>query len=354
MSSSSQKARRERAYSAAVALVIEKQYTLERACAAVRQGTNIPTLSRWVRRAREDGPRAKAGRPCVLAPEQESVIAKRCLDYAARGAPVTKEELAALVQEQFGSNPSVLNRFRNGKPGKDWINGFCKRNDLSLKKPKRQAAVRYAATNAEVLTSHFDTLGRIYDELKGKKVPFRFNSLADGTRVLETVSSVLSSDSLLAAREDKPGMNSQLFIYWCSKFVERVSHLTANGRKVLLLYDGYRSHMSFKALQILSSGNIEAYALPANTSGSTQPLDVSVFSPYKTYINEYLYRTSSSLRSAKKVSQFDLCEAFNHAYNLAFSQKNIMKGFEKTGTWPFNTDKLLSCPLPRNSSNLKD
>ncbi len=58
----------------------------------------------------------------------------------------------------------------------------------------------------------------------------------------------------------------------------------------LLIYDGYRSHMSFQALKILLDGNVEAYALPSHTSGITQPLDVSVFAPFKHHINKELYK----------------------------------------------------------------
>lgn len=137
---------------------------------------------------------------------------------------------------------------------------------------------------------------------KSKQTLFRFNNLPDGICGLETVSSVLISDSLLSDREDKPVINSNLFLTLCIIFDERASHLTASRRKVLILYDGYKSHMTFNALNILSSGNIEAYSLPSNTSGTTQPSDMSVFYPYKIYINEYLYRISSSLKSTKKIA----------------------------------------------------
>lgn len=150
---------------------------------------------------------------------------------------------------------------------------------------------------------------------KWKHVPFRMAKAADGSTVRESVASVLPAGSLLAAREDKSGINSEIFIQWCSQFVDHIAYLTTNARKVLLLYDGYRSNMPFKALRILSAGNVEADALPAHTSGTTQPLDVSVFSPFKCYINEHLYCSTTSLPSGQqaksKITYFDLCTAFN-------------------------------------------
>ncbi len=78
------------------------------------------------------------------------------------------------------------------------------------------------------------------------------------------------------------------------KFVERVRYLINNIRKVLLIYDRYRSHMSFQAIKILSDGNVEAYALLSHTSGITQPLDVSAFAPFKHHVNEELRINASS------------------------------------------------------------
>lgn len=50
--------------------------------------------------------------------------------------------------------------------------------------------------------------------------------------------------------------------------------LTEGDRKVILLYDGYRSHMSLAVLELFRKKCFIAYALPAPTSGTTQPLDV--------------------------------------------------------------------------------
>eukprot|EP00171_Calliarthron_tuberculosum_P002293 IDg2293t1 len=88
------KNRREHAYARAVELFIKHRTTLNNAVSAVRGGITVSTLQRRV--AFHNG---TAG-------------------YAARGAPITKEELAALVQELYGSSSSVASCFVNEKPGK--------------------------------------------------------------------------------------------------------------------------------------------------------------------------------------------------------------------------------------------
>ncbi len=86
--------------------------------------------------------------------------------------------------------------------------------------------------------------------------------------------------------------------------------------------------MTFNILRIFSSGNVEAYALPARTSGATPPL-----SPFKAYINELLYSKTTKLHSQgcskSKISYFGLYSELQSAYNIGFSRQNIESGSEK-------------------------
>lgn len=54
-------------------------------------------------------------------------------------------------------------------------------------------------------------------------------------------------------------------------FVSDWQSLLSGGGKFLLIYDGYRSHMGIRVLEILKEGKIIAYALPAHTSHTTKP-----------------------------------------------------------------------------------
>ena len=68
------------------------------------------------------------------------------------------------------------------------------------------------------------------------------------------------------------------FAEWATSFVKHVKKKTEGGRKVVLTYDGRRSHLSARALEILKEGNVIAYCLPSHSSGKTQPLDVGLSS----------------------------------------------------------------------------
>ena len=138
---------------------------------------------------------------------------------------------------------------------------------------------------------------------------------------------------------------------WADLFVEGIKDLTCNGCKVLLVYDGYRSHMSFKALDILRRGNVVVYALPAHTSGTTQLLDVAISSPWKVSCREYL-RKEGATRPVVELDLFGSCRLLKQAYKKAFSTDNIRAGFRKTGLWPIDATELLSTCRQLNESNL--
>ena len=88
--------------------------------------------------------------------------------------------------------------------------------------------------------------------------------------------------------------------------------------------------MTLRCLNILKERSIEFYALPAHTSGATQPLDVAINGPFKEAINEFLNKLGTSARDSI-VNIFDLCHTFNHGYNKAFPWENIKMGFKSSG-----------------------
>ena len=101
-------------------------------------------------------------------------------------------------------------------------------------------------------------------------------------------------------REEGGGIDKHILVKWANLFVQEVTNLTWNGRKVLLLYEGYRSHMSYEALKIRDDGNVIVFALPAHTSGTTQPLDVGIFGPFKANINRLLHDMCSAVHNRER------------------------------------------------------
>jgi hypothetical protein len=137
----------------------------------------------------------------------------------------------------------------------------------------------------------------------------------------------------VTTREDLAGVDSQNFTRCAAEFVLEVCDLAENGRKCLLMYDGYRSHLCFKALSILRDGGVIAHALPAHTSGKTKPLDVSIFSPFKAKLNDGIHSIAMT-NSAMTHDVFDFCKLVTEAYKQVFTEATSSRRSDRLGYGP--------------------
>ncbi|RPA98633.1 CENP-B protein [Choiromyces venosus 120613-1] len=71
---------------------------------------------------------------------------------------------------------------------------------------------------------------------------------------------------------------------------ESISVQKAAGQYQLLFFDGHSSHVNTGFLEFCISQKIIPYCLPPHTTHCLQPLDVSVFSPYKHQYQKELTR----------------------------------------------------------------
>jgi len=180
--------------------------------------------------------------------------------------------------------------------------------------------------------------------LKGTRSPLRTIAYR-GTRRTQTIFECLPAGSLVSMRDDNAGVNKRNFLEWARAFVTDVAHLTRDGRKVLLIYDGYRSHMSPAVLRLFRKRNIVAYCLPAHTTGVTQPLDLTVFGSFKTHLAETLRRMHSAGNADARFDVFDFCRMMREAYVKSFTPDTIMGGFRRAGLHPLNPSTVLSLPM---------
>ena len=131
-------------------------------------------------------------------------------------------------------------------------------------------------------------------------------------------------------QRELPGVNTEIMYDWARHFVEETTNLRANRQHLLLILDGYGAHVQFQTLQLLIENNIIVIALPAYTSHVLQPLDVSVFSSYKSNLQKEIHEAS---RSKKVVDAFDIAHCINVSYSASLTAGNIMSGFTRTGIW---------------------
>ena len=123
---------------------------------------------------------------------------------------------------------------------------------------------------------------------------------------METVANCLPHDSLVATREEVASVASPNFSNRAAVFAEDMKGLTANGRNVLLILDGFRCHMAYPILKLLETHGIFVYALPAHTTGSIQPLDLNVFGTFK----EHLRNCIEELATLFSTNVYDIFRLF--------------------------------------------
>lgn len=129
--------------------------------------------------------------------------------------------------------------------------------------------------------------------------------------------------------------------------MHEIQDLTAKGRKVLLIFDGYRSHMGLEVLQCLEHRGVIAYALPSHTSGTTQPLDVGILRPLKAHLDNTIQKFSVIGLPAQPVYDvFDCLTFITNAYSVSMTSYNIISTFGATGLCPVNPGKLQNVPRP--------
>jgi hypothetical protein len=150
-------------------------------------------------------------------------------------------------------------------------------------------------------------------------------------------------------------MTKTLFRYYAILFVAELSHyrLTLpdglHEEPVLLIVDGHKSRYDFLALLILFAFNVDVIILPPHSTHITQPFDVSIANPLKTFFKKELLarlpellELDPSCRQKSSTLRKIVLISFSRALSKATNISNVLSGFEKAGIAPYNTLRPLS------------
>ena len=119
-------------------------------------------------------------------------------------------------------------------------------------------------------------------------------------------------------------------------FLPHVRKDSDKKQPILLICDGHLSHISSHINEWANSNNVILFVLPAHTSHLLQPLDVSVFGPFKKY---YYSECAAYMKSniGQTITRYKVCEMACKAYLKAMTPENIISGFKKTQIYPCST-----------------
>lgn len=294
------------------------------------------------------------------------------------------QELAFQLAEKNG----FAHKFNKNKQkaGQEWMESFLRRNtDISLRKPEATSAARAQAFNRPQVQKNFN----LYETLLASVdfMPHRiYNADESGLSTVQKPQKILATTGrkqvgvitsaerginttvvccvnavgtfvppmMIFSRknmknelvdEAPPGtiglaqqsgwMTTEIFLKWMKHFQRFVK--ASIDDKVILIIDGHASHKGIETLEYAKQNGIHVICLPPHCTHRLQPLDVSFFSPLKTYFNQEI---SKWLRGhpGRVITQFQIAGLFKEAYGKAATVQNGCHGFKSTGIWPLNSE----------------
>ncbi|CAG5025166.1 unnamed protein product [Parnassius apollo] len=133
-------------------------------------------------------------------------------------------------------------------------------------------------------------------------------------------------------------MTAKSFLKFMEHF-KKHSHASKDN-PVLLILDNHESHVSIEVISYAKSNGITLLTLPPHCSNKLQPLDIAVYSSFKSRYNTALSNCMLS-NPGRTVTIYQIPGFIKTIMSQAFSQANILSGFKKSRIHAYN-DNLFS------------
>ena len=143
-------------------------------------------------------------------------------------------------------------------------------------------------------------------------------------------------------------MNTNSFYEYALQFTISIADLVADNRKLLLMYIGFRSYMSLKAIHHLSTFVVRVYELLSLISGKSQSCNIWVFKCFKKRLNKSVNNESIRLQR----DGIDVLHFFSllcRAYERGLIESNITCAFKRSKMCTLNGSRLMNTPRPSDS-----
>lgn len=123
-------------------------------------------------------------------------------------------------------------------------------------------------------------------------------------------------------------------------FMEVLNHIKNNTRcckerPILIFLDNHVSHCSLAAILFCRDNGINMITFPPHTSHKLQPLDITVFGPFKKYLtssfNDFLVSNPGRV-----ITIYDIPSLSATPFQKSFVSESICKGFAMAGIYPFD------------------
>ncbi len=130
-------------------------------------------------------------------------------------------------------------------------------------------------------------------------------------------------------------MTEMNFVKYMKHFVQYAK--PSQQSPILLLLDNHQSHLSIEIIDYARANYITMLSFPPHCSHRLQPLDVSVYGPFKTLYNQGCDNWMRQKENAGKAMTIHIIpQLVSYAFPKAMTPTNIMSGFRATGIHPFD------------------
>lgn len=319
----------------------------------------------------------------------ENDLAQHCIKLVRLHHGLSPDKVRNLAFEfALNNNLQVPQSWlENQKAGRSWFTSFIKRHNLSLRTPEATSLGRSISFNPTTIKLFFDNLINVMDRFsfpremiynidetgcstvqkpsrvvapKGTKQVGSSTSAERGTLVtmIAGINAVGNSippyfifprvhfrrfmlDGAPAGSEGnaQPSgyVNEDIFVDYLKHFIQHAKCSTSNPRPTLLIMDNHSAHISLAVVELAKKYGVCLVTLYPHTSHKLQPLDRTVFGPFKRFYNNAL---ANWMREHPNTvfSIYDVASAAKTAFDLAFTRNNILSGFRSCGICPLNPD----------------
>jgi len=128
-------------------------------------------------------------------------------------------------------------------------------------------------------------------------------------------------------------MQGPEFLTFMEHFVNHVR--PSLEKKVLVLLDNHESHLYLPVIDFCKNNGIVLLSFPPHCSHKLQPLDRSVYGPFKKFVNREMDQWMT-MHPGSRMTIYDIPQIVAGALPDAVSPRNIMSGFKVSGIWPFD------------------
>ncbi|XP_018400852.1 PREDICTED: uncharacterized protein LOC108778227 [Cyphomyrmex costatus] len=144
---------------------------------------------------------------------------------------------------------------------------------------------------------------------------------------------VKASPGTVGVANESGWMDSKTFVKYLGHFIKHAH--ASKSSPTLLLLDSHTSHLSIEVIDMAIDAGITMLSFPPHCTHRMQPLDVTIFGPFKTMFSR---QCQNWMKSHSSLQFYHIVTIAEQCLDACATRKNIKNGFQVTGICEYNPD----------------